>query len=111
MTRILPVADMDLLVETKNLKTSIIEELIYPPKHRSFAPDYGLQLLPLSIQDKEVVFSIQFWAKYKGAEGDKKNLLNQAFRIAQSRMLIIGFPTNDSSGRGTVYWLTLYLEK
>ena len=111
LTQILPVADIIMLVEAENLRTSVIEEIICPPKYKNVGIDYKLLILPISIEEEEMVFKIQFSAKYKNAEGDRKKLLCQVFQIPYSRMLILGFPTNDERGRGTVYWLALYFEE
>lgn len=107
---ILPVADVYIRVDTENLKTSIIGERKYPPRNKHLITDYTLQVLPLSIQNEEAVFKFGFFAKYKVAEGDKKKLLDRTLGVAYSKTLIVGFPTNDNTGRGAVYWLVFSFE-
>lgn len=107
---ILPIADLRILVNTENLKTSITEEKVYPQRNKHLIVDYLLQVLPLSIQNEEAVFKLRFSAKYKVAEGDKKKLFDQILGLVYSRTFIVGFPTNDNSGRGTVYWLAFSFE-
>lgn len=107
---ILPVADVYIRVDTENLKTPIIGGLMYPPRNKHLIIDYTLQVLPLLIQNEEAVFKFGFFAKYKVVEGDKKKLLDRTLGVAYSKTLIVGFPTNDNTGRGAVYWLVFSFE-
>jgi hypothetical protein len=110
ITGILPIADVYFLINTEKLDASVIKEEMYPPRHRHLMREFSLHFIPISIEEKQTVISVKFSVQTDNRVPDKKKLFDHTFGIPYSRTLLVGFPTNDETGRGTVYWLAFTKE-
>ena len=110
ITKILPIADVYFLVEAERLEASGINEETYPPYAEHLKKEFSLHFTPISIEEDHMVTNIKFSVQTDEKTPNKKKLLDNTFRVPFSRTLLIGFPTNDETGRGTVYWLAFTIE-
>ena len=112
LTRILPVGNIYFLIDTENLDATVIDEEveIYPPRRRHLIKEFSLHFMPVAIESEEAVINMKFSVQTDQNTPDKKKLIDQTFGVPFSRTLLVGFPTNDETGRGTVYWLAFSIE-
>lgn len=112
---ILPAADITYLIDRETFETTFFYEKIHPlpPLDEPLSLDYDLQVqaFPFSGKDEAAAVKIKFSAKYKANHGEKKLLLDQIIGVKSTRKLVVGFPSDNDHGRGTIYWLTFYMDK
>jgi hypothetical protein len=65
--------------------------------------DYDLLVTPMVVSDEETVLKLVICLK--DDSGEEKVLLDQTVALKADKTLVVGFPTNDESGRGTLFWL------
>ncbi len=115
LVTILRVADIIFQVDLENFETTCIDERIHslPPSHQHLSLDYELQIqaFPFSIKDKETAVKSKFSAKYKSSEGERELLFDQIVGVKSTRKLVVGFKANDDQERGSIYWLTFFMER
>jgi hypothetical protein len=112
LTRILPVGNIYFLIDTTKLDATVIDKEVemYPSRRRHLMKEFSLQFMPVAVEGGEAVIDVKFSVQIDEDEPDKKKLLDQTFGVPHSRTLLVGFPTNDERGRGTVYWLAFSIE-
>jgi len=110
ITRILPIADVYFLINTEKLEASVIKEEMYPSSYRDLMREFALHFIPISIEEKQTIISVKFSVQTDDRVPDKKKLFDLTFGVPYSRTLLVGFPTNGETGRGTVYWLAFTKE-
>lgn len=112
LTRILPVGNIYFLIDMAKLDAKVIREEVemYPSRRRHLMKEFSLQFMPVAVEDEEAVINVKFSVQIDEDKPDKKKLLDQTFGVPYSRTLLVGFPTNNAGGRGTVYWLAFTVE-
>lgn len=105
ITGILPIEDIYFLVNSKNYEASVIKEEMYPSKHKHLMKELSLHFTPLMIEEDELIVNVKFSAQTAEESPDQKKLLDYTIGAKFSKTLLVGFPTNEEGGRGTVYWL------
>lgn len=112
LTRILPVGNIYFLIDAAKLDAKVIHEELerYPSRHRHLMKEFSLQFMPVAVESEEAVIDVKFSIQTVEGEPDKKKLLDLTFGVPHSRTLLVGFPTNGETGRGTVYWLAFSIE-
>lgn len=105
--KILSVADVQ--VRFSSLEGGVMGGRNYPQRHKHLEIDYDFQARPLVISDEEIVIKVTF--SLKRPSGEDKVLLDQAIALKADKTLVVGFPTNDDSGRGTLFWLAFSINE
>jgi hypothetical protein len=112
LTRILPIGNIYFLVDTEKLEATVINEEVemYPSRRKHLMREFSLQFMPVTVESEEAVIHVIFSVQKDENNPDKMKLLDQTFGVPSFRTLLVGFPTNDEGGRGTVYWLAFTIE-
>lgn len=112
VVNIIPCADVYILVDKKDLMTTLADEEYYPPPsmHGHLVREYTLDIEPLLIENATAVFKIKFAAEMNPSDNEYKVLLDQVFSLKYDKTLFVGFPSKDDGIRGTVYWLAFSFE-
>jgi hypothetical protein len=100
--QILPLADVQVRFDRDSLG-GVAGGRTYAQRHKHLEIGYDFEAIPLAVSDEEIVVKIIFILKE--TTGEDKILLDQTFGLKFAKTLIVGFPTNDDSGRGTLFWL------
>ena len=101
--RILPVADVQVKFNEEGLEGVATEGKKYPQRHKHLEIDCDIDVVPFAVRDEEVVINAVF--RLKDTNKQEKILFDHTVGLKFSKTLIVGFPTNDESGRGTLFWL------
>lgn len=101
--RILPVADIQVSFSRDNLEGGVVGGRNYPQKNKHLEIDYDFKAIPLLVSDEGIVVKVVFCLKT--TSGEDKVLLDQVIALKADKTFVVGFPTNDDSGRGTLFWL------
>ncbi len=104
---ILPVADVHVKFRRDSLEGGVMGGSSYPQRYKHLEIDYDFKAIPLMANDEEIIIKVIF--SLKESSGEDNVLLDQAIALKADKILCVGFPTNDESGRGTLFWLALSL--
>ena len=107
--KVLPVADVQVRFSGDSLEGGVMGGRNYSQRNKSLNVDYDFKARPLVVSDEEIVVKAIFCIK--GSSGEDKVLLDQAIALKADKTLIVGFPTNDESGRGTLFWLAFSISE
>ena len=107
--KILPVAKVQVRISKDHLESGVTGVRNYPQRYKNLEIDYDFKVRPLVISDEEIVIKVIF--SLKGSSGEDKVLLDQAIALKADKTFVVGFPTNDDSGRGTLFWLAFSISE
>ena len=100
---ILPVADVQVSFSRDNLEGGVTGGRNYPQRNKSLEVDYDFKAIPLMANDEEIIIKAIF--SLRESSGKYRVLLDQTIALKVDKTLVVGFPTNDDSGRGNLFWL------
>jgi hypothetical protein len=103
--QILPVADAQVILSGERPEGAVVNSKIHPQRNKHLHVDYGFKATPLVLGDEETVLKLVF--SVNDASGEKKVLLDQPVALKADKTLVVGFPTNEESGGGTLFFISL----
>ena len=106
---ILQVADVQVRFNRDSLDGGVMGGRNFRQRHKHLEIDYDFKARPLLVTDEEIVIKVVF--SLRGSSEEDKVLLDQTIALKADKTLVVGFPTNDDSGRGTLFWLAFSINE